>query len=71
MKTMNERELRKQISHHWGKVKEGKAAILALYDEGTPITSPKYIELSRQVDRHGAELMALDRQLEDLILAQA
>lgn len=71
MKTMNEQELRKQISHHWGKLEEGKAAILALYDEGTPLTSPKYMELSRQVDRHGAELMALDRQLEDLILAQA
>lgn len=71
MKMTREQELRCQIRYHWGKVKEGRTAILALYDEGMPLTSPRYIALSRQVEQHGAELMALDRQLEDLILAQA
>lgn len=70
MEKMNEQVLRKRVSYHWGQVKEAKAAILALYDEGVPLTSPRYIELSKQVDRHGAELIALDRQLEDMILAQ-
>ena len=70
MEMTKEQELRRQINYHWGKVKEGRMAILALYDEGTPLTSPRYIELTKQVDRHGAELIALDRQLEDMILAQ-
>ena len=70
MEKMNEQKLREQISFHWGKVKEGREAILALYDEGIPFTSPRYIELSKQVDRHGAELIALDRQMEDMILAE-
>lgn len=70
MEKMNEQELRERIIYHWGQVKEAKAAILALYDAGVPLTSPRYIELSKQVDRHGAELIALDRQLEDLILVQ-
>ena len=70
MEKMNEQELRERIIYHWGQVKEAKAAILAVYDAGVPLTSPRYIELSKQVDRHGAELIALDRQLEDMILAQ-
>ena len=70
MEKMNEQEQREQIRFHWGKVKEGREAILTLYDEGVPLTSPRYIELSKQVDRHGAELIALDRHLEDMILAE-
>ncbi len=71
MNNLNEQRLRQQIRYHWDKVNECREAILALYDAGEPFTSPRYTELSRRVDRHGAELVTLDQLLEAEILAQA
>ncbi len=71
MKTNQEQELRRQVAYHWGKVKEGRSALLALYDQGLPLSAPEYIGLSKQVDVHGAALIALDQRLEELILAKA
>lgn len=68
MKNRNEQELRQEISYHWRKVKEVRATILTLYDNGVPLTSSEYTKLSRQVDQHGAELIALDQRLEYMIL---
>ena len=60
--------LRRLVQYHWNRVKEAKGMIFTLYDQGEPLTSEKYQKPNRQVDIHGMILVALDRELEELIL---
>ena len=55
----------------WLEIKRVRAEILALYDQGEPLTSERLRVLSKWIDEDGLLLEALDRRLEEVILQEA
>ena len=63
--------LKQQIDGAVSGIKDLRNAILALYDEGEPLTSERYLPISKRLDETEKVLETLDRQYEDLIWNEA
>ena len=57
------------IDFHWDTLCKLRSQLNQLYDSGEPLSSERMVRVGIDASEHGRRLIELDRQYEDLILA--
>jgi len=70
MSAKEQQMLKQRADGHWKAICELRKKLNELYEQGEPFTSEKMIRIGIEIDRHGKQLIELDRQYEDLLLAE-
>lgn len=70
MNAIEQQKVKRSIDDHWKAICKLKRELDALYEQGEPFTSEKMIRAEMEIDRHGKQLIELDRRYEDMLLAE-
>lgn len=70
MSAKEQQKLKQRADGHWDAICELREKLNQLYEQGEPFTSEKMIRIGIEIDRRGKQLIELDRQYEDLLLAE-
>lgn len=69
MNAKEQQTLKQRADDYWKAICKLRKKLNQLYEQGEPFTSEKMICIATEIDRHGKQLIELDRQYEDLLLA--
>lgn len=63
-------QVKRSVEDHWNAICKLRQELNGLYEQGEPLTSEKMIRMGIEIDRHGKQLVNLDRRYEYLVLAE-
>lgn len=70
MNAMEQQKMKQSADDHWNAIRKLRQELNGLYERGEPFTSEKMASIGIEIDRHGKQLVDLDRRYEDMLLAE-